>query len=229
MVPSQMSLRRIPDDLHLKVRVAYAAAWEALIDTHTRQAQEFVCEFAPRLPVLESLDLFFRIIPVPEAMQESVRCRALTGLDIESIQPLTRRPKLSGWRRFRPDLVLEFRRWEHRYQQRTLELARMVGSRVAEAVVGTHVENAVEFAFLLKGVMPVNDATDHYLGEFRPLASLAQMVKQRVQARVAGDELSSQYDEVPPVLEAPPETQARSEKAALPTPPLRSFELPGRP
>ena len=37
-VPSQMSLRRIPEALHLQVRVAYAAAWEALIATHTTEA-----------------------------------------------------------------------------------------------------------------------------------------------------------------------------------------------
>ena len=47
-VPSQMSLRRIPDALHLQVRVAYAMGWEALIDTHTRQALQFVTEFAPQ-------------------------------------------------------------------------------------------------------------------------------------------------------------------------------------
>jgi hypothetical protein len=45
-VPSQMSLRRIPEAMHLQVRVAYATSWEALIDTHTRQALQFVTEFA---------------------------------------------------------------------------------------------------------------------------------------------------------------------------------------
>ena len=29
--------------------IAYAAGWEALIDTHTDQALQFVCEFAPRI------------------------------------------------------------------------------------------------------------------------------------------------------------------------------------
>ena len=49
-VPSQMSVRRIPDALHLQVRVAYALSWEALIDTHTRQALQFITEFASTDP-----------------------------------------------------------------------------------------------------------------------------------------------------------------------------------
>ena len=81
--PSQMSLRRIPDALRLKVRIAYAAGWDALIDTHTAQALQFVCEFAPRLPVLAGLDLYFRVTAVPEAMQEAVRLGTLTVLDVE--------------------------------------------------------------------------------------------------------------------------------------------------
>ena len=65
-VPSQMSLRRIREAMHLQVRVAYATSWEALIDTHTRQALQFVTEFATRIPVLEGLDLFFRVTAVPD-------------------------------------------------------------------------------------------------------------------------------------------------------------------
>src|SRR6185437_14230971 len=84
-VPSQMSLRRIPDAMHLRVRVAYAAGWEALIDTYTRQAVQLVTEFAPRISVLRGLDLYFQVTAVPEAMHEVVRSRTLTALDLESI------------------------------------------------------------------------------------------------------------------------------------------------
>src|SRR3954467_5591860 len=76
-VPSQMSLRRIPDAMHLPVRVAYATSWEALIDTHARQALQFVPEFAARKPELEGLDLYFRVTAVPESMHEVVRSRTL--------------------------------------------------------------------------------------------------------------------------------------------------------
>ncbi|HEU5170068.1 MAG TPA: hypothetical protein VFU46_06005 [Gemmatimonadales bacterium] len=196
--PSQMSLRRIPEALRLRVRIAHAAGWEALIDTHTNQALQFVCEFAPRLPVLEGIELFFRVTAMPEAMQEAVRSRTLTALDLESLPPLIPLPALSGWQRLRIDLVLEHRRHCRRYHEKTLELARMVGARAAEAVIATHVQNAVGFTHLLKGVMPVSAATDHYLREFSLPDSVAQMVRQRVQARVAGDELTAQYHDPPP-------------------------------
>lgn len=200
-VPSQMSLRRIPDSLHLAVRVAYAATWEALIDTHTRQAVQFVSEFAPRISVLGGLDLYFRVTAVPEAMHEVVRSRTLTALDLTAIPRQQELPVLTGWSRLRLDLVLEHNRYRRRYHERTLELARMGGARAAEAVVATHVECALELAWLLKGVMGVKAATDHYLREFGLAASMAQMVMQRVQARVAGDELTAQRDEPPPRVE----------------------------
>jgi|SRR5882724_3774534 len=200
-VPSRMSLRRIPEALHLQVRVAYAAGWEALIDTHTRQALQLVCEFAPRICVLDGLDLYFQVTAVPESMHEVVRSRTLTAVDLKSVVQPTELPALTGWNRLRLDLVLEQQRYRRRHQERTLELARMAGARAAEAVVATHVENALELAWLLKGVMPVKAAADHYLREFNLPASVAQMVMQRVQAKVVGDELTAQSDEPPPSLE----------------------------
>lgn len=220
--PSQMSLRRIPDALQLKVRIAYAAGWEALIDTHTRQALEFVCEFAQRVPVLEGLDLFFQVIAVPEAMQEAICCRTLIALDLESLPPLTRPARLAGWHRVRIDRVLENERIRRRYDDKTVELARMVGARVAEAVISTHVENAVEFTRLLKGVLPVNAATDRYLFEFALPEGNASMVRQRVRARVAGEELTAHYEELPPLLAEP-------ESPAPPPPALPVSQAPPAP
>lgn len=213
-VPSRMSLRRIPDAMHLQVRVAYAAGWEALIDTHTRQALQFVTEFAPRVAVLEGLDLYFQVTAVPEAMHEVVRSRTLTAVDLDTIPPQAELPVLTGWSRLRLDLVLEHNRYRRRYQERTVELARMAGARAAEAAVATHVENALELAWLLKGVLPVNAVADHYLREFGLQASAAQMVMQRVQARVAGDELTAQYEDLlPPRLDPLRESGAESTPA----------------
>lgn len=199
--PSQMSLRRIPSCLHLTIRIAYASAWEALIATHTAQAVQFLYEFSARLPVLKALDLYFQVVAVPEPMQEVIRTRTLTALEVESLPPLGTLPILQGWQRLRLDLVLEHRRYRRRFQEKTLQLARMVGARAAEAVISTHVENAIGFCGLLRGVLPVEQATDHYLREFSLSSSAAQMVWQRVQARVAGEELTAQYDE--PLPRAP--------------------------
>ena len=214
-VPSQMSLRRIPDALHLKARMVYAAGWDALIDTHTTQALQFLCEFAPRLPALDGLDLYFRVTAVPQEMQEAVRVRTLTTLDLESLAPLVPLPSLTGWQRLRIDLVVEQQRYRRRYYEKTLELARMVGARAAEAVIATHVENALEFIQLLSGVLPVHAATDRYLREFGLADSVAQMVLQRVQARVAGRELTAQYNEP----SAPSPDSGSWSSAAEPAPP----------
>jgi hypothetical protein len=71
------------------------------------------------------------------------------------------------------------------------------------------VENVIGFYELLRGVMPVEQVTEHYLREFSLQSSAAQMVWQRVQARVAGEELTAQYsDPPPPPLEPePPEPE----------------------
>jgi len=87
----------------------------------------------------------------------------------------------------------------------------MAGARASEAVVAIHVENALELARLLRGVMPVNAAADHYVREFGLTAAAAQMVMQRVQARVASDELAAEFEEPPPGLE--PEERAETATA----------------
>jgi hypothetical protein len=199
-VPSQMSLRRIPDALHLKVSVAHAAAWDALIDTYTRQAVQFVTEFAARLPALRGLQLFFQVTPVPAAMQEIVRARTLTGLELEKLPDPAEVPVLTGWHRLRLDLQLEHQRYRRRQLERTQELARLAGARAAEAVVATHVENALELGWLLRGIMPMGAAADHYILQFGLAAGVAQMVAQRVAAKVAGDELTAPWEEPPPPM-----------------------------
>jgi hypothetical protein len=203
--PSQMSLRRIPEALHLRVRIGYASAWEALIGTHTSQALQFVCEFSSRTPVLRALDLYFEVVAVPAGMQESVRTRCLTSLELESLPPLTAPVPLRGWQILRVDRFVERQQYRRRFEEKTVQLARMVGARAAEAVIATHVENVIGFYELLRGVMPVDQVTDHYLREFSLQSSTAQMVLQRVQARVAGEELTAQYsDPLPPPLDAEP-------------------------
>ena len=203
--PSQMSLRRIPEALHLRVRIAYASAWEALIGTHTSQALQFVCEFASRTPVLRALDLYFEVVAVQAGMQESVRTRCLTSLELESLPPLTAPVPLRGWQILRVDRFVERQQYRRRFEEKTVQLARMVGARAAEAVIATHVENVIGFYELLRGVMPVDQVTDHYLREFSLQSADAQMVWQRVQARVAGEELTAQYsDPIPPPLDTEP-------------------------
>jgi hypothetical protein len=78
------------------------------------------------------------------------------------------------------------------------------------------VHNAIELCGLVRGVLTVEQATDHYLREFGLAASTAQMVWQRVQARVAGEALTEQYqDPRPPVIEEPVPLVPRTEEGLL--------------
>ncbi len=223
--PSQMSLRRIPEALHLRVRIAYASAWEALIGTHTSQALQFVCEFASRTPALRALDLYFEVVAVPAGMQESVRTRCLTSLELETLPPLAAPVPLRGWQVLRIDRFVERQQYRRRFEEKTVQLARMVGARAAEAVIATHVENAIGFYELLRGVMPVEQVTEHYLREFSLQSSAAQMVWQRVQARVAGEELTAQYSDPPPPPLEPEPPEPESEPQHDPYPDQESAAL----
>jgi hypothetical protein len=195
-----MSTRSIPRALEPRVRIAYAVAWEGVITTHSNQVLEFIHEFASRLSPLEALDLYFRVVAVPEPMQESVRTRALPELDLDCLPERHVLPTLTGWRLLRLDLVVRMVRYRRDYAETTLHLARMVGARAAEAVTSTHVSHAIEFARLLSGVMPVDKAVAHYVYVFSLSQASAQTVLQRVQATLAGQQLAQAYRQSPPPL-----------------------------
>lgn len=192
-VPSQMSTRQFPRALRTQVRVACAVAWEALVDSHSEQARQFIGEFASRTSPLEALELYFMVVPVSETMQEPIRTRTLATLELDDLPPLTPMPALKGWRVLRLDLVIKLIRYRRAYHERTIELGRMVGARAAEAVTATHVQNAHDFAELLEGCLPVERAVEEYLRAFSMPLAAGQVVLQRVKAAVAGSHLAAEY------------------------------------
>lgn len=192
-VPSQMSVREFRPSERPQVRIAYATAWESLVDTHGRQAMIFLQEFASRLPVLDALDLYFRVVAVPEPMVESIRVRTLATLDLDSLPPRAMLPGVEGAQLFRLDVVLEVLRHRRDYHRRTLVLARMVGARAAEAITATHVDNALALTRLLRRIMPIDKALGLYIREFSLALPAAQSVLQRAQAHLAGEQLAAQY------------------------------------
>ena len=200
-----MSVRSIPREFHAKARIAYAVAWEGVITTHSNQVLEFILEFSSRIAPLDALDLYFRVVAVPEPMQESVRTRALPELDLDCISPVDPLPSLTGWQfLFRPDLALKVIRYRRDYAEQTLQLARMVGARAAEAVTATHVSHATEFARMLAEAVPVEKAVAHYVFVFNLTQAMATTVLQRVQATLAGQQLAQAYSHVPPPFSPSP-------------------------
>lgn len=191
-VPSQMSLKKIPAALHLPMRVAYAAAWRALVDTHATQALRFIGEFAFRVSALRGLELYLEVAGVPEPMREAVWTQTLVSLDLTSLHPPIELRRVRGWRLLRLDLVLDNLRDHRRYEERTVQLARLAGARAAEATIDTHVRNVLAFARLLDGTLPVDQTTELYLAEFMLPQGTAQMVSQRVQAELAAELLRAE-------------------------------------
>ncbi len=192
-VPSEMPVRQFPRPLRARVRVAYAVAWEALINTHTEQARQFIGEFSNRVAPLEALEMYLNVVPVAEAMREPVRTRTLTLLDLDCLPEQTALPMLRGWRVLRPDLVLKLVKYRREYAEKTLELARLVGARAEEAIAATHVNNARQFTELLKDHLPVERAIGEYLRAFYLSLGAGQLVLQRVKSEAAGSELAAQY------------------------------------
>jgi len=190
VVPSQMSTRHFPPSLRLRLRMAHASAWESLIATHTAQAMQFIHEFAPRLPVLGALDLYFRVVAVPGPMEEVVRNRALSGIELAWLPPRIRGPATRPRPWSRLDLLLRHVRFRHRAHAETLELARLAGARAADEVLDTHVTNVLNLTQLLSGHLSLERTVAHYTREFDVSAPIAVWVKQRVQAELASERLA---------------------------------------
>lgn len=201
-VPSRMSVGRFPEGLHARLRIAYATAWDALVTAHADQATLFVEEFSSRVPVLEALEHYFTVVPVPLPMQEEVRIRTLTHLDLDWIPVPAALPRVTAWMVIRVDRLVEVMRFRRQFHERTRQLARLVGARAAEAVLTTHVGNALGMAQMLKGHLPADEAVAHYLREFGLPLAVGSAVLQRAQAMLAGEELAETYREArtPPVL-----------------------------
>ena len=231
-VPSNMPTRHFPRPLRARVRVAYAVAWEALISTHSEQARQFIEEFSNRIAPLEALELYLTVVPVAEAMRESVRTRTLTLLDLECLSEQTALPVLRGWRLLRPDLVLKLVRYRREYAEKTVELARLVGARAEEAIAATHVNNARQFTELLAGYLPVEPAIKEYLRAFFLSLGAGQLVLQRVKSEAAGTQLAAQYGSGPSpdpeLLEQPSEPEPESRPRGGPTLVDDSYRAPPR-
>jgi hypothetical protein len=205
-ITSLASLRQFPESLRPQLHVAYAAAREALVATHQAQAVRFTQEFSRRLPPLEALDLYFRVVPVPQSMIESIVSRALVELDFDRLPQVAAAPSLfSTVRVLRLDLTLSLMRRRRHHMEATLQLARLAGARAADAVLDTHVLNAARIAEILHHVVWVDDAVSHYIHTFRLSLATAYMVFQRTRAMMADRNLSELLDTVtePAVLTAP--------------------------
>src|SRR5688500_15237746 len=108
------SYRRLPETVRHRLEVAGAMAWEALVESHSAQAREFVALFEEQLPLEESLTRYVGDMDLSDTMVAAVRTRVLVGIEDVPVTPpadsLMLRPDADGtaehdddegsWRRF---------------------------------------------------------------------------------------------------------------------------------
>ena len=90
-----------------------------------------------------------------------------------------------GWRRFRPDVVVRGVIRRHRQSDADDARAELALARAEEAIILTHVENAISFTALLEDYVGVSRGVQYYLGAVILSGSRAHSVFQRAMARLA--------------------------------------------
>lgn len=186
VAPSLITNRRFSAPLRQRLQVAYARAWEALTETHRREAIRFVRQLSGRLSAEDALQRYFREVAVPALMRETVRARALIELGDEACDLETETTAGADlWSYLRPDQLLEAVRRRARFVEETNFACQLAGSLATEAVCVTHVEAARDVAELLADELPVADGIMHYVRSFELPSVEAQMVFQRALASLA--------------------------------------------
>lgn len=194
----RFSTRRLPDSLRSRLEVTTALAWEALVETHVEQARAFVHLLRDRIPIEESLPRYLLEVDLADSMATAVRTRVLVRAQPEDT--LETRPPLSasasadgdpgedgeaGWRRFRPDVVVKGMRERQRRDDETEGWIKLALARAEEAVIATHVDNALGFAALLGELLSLDRAAQEYIEAVALSGGRAQTVHQRTMARLA--------------------------------------------
>lgn len=181
--PSLIATRRFSNPLRLRLQVLFAKAFESLADTYRTQATEFVRRLRGRMTVEDALDRYFREVGVPQAMEATVRARALIALapTARDFPEPDARPSPS-WSQIRPDQVIEALRRRAQNQEGTSLDCRIAASLSDEAVAATHVAMALEAVALLEDEASPDDAIMHYVRYFNLPSVEAQIVFRRTLA-----------------------------------------------
>jgi hypothetical protein len=198
--PRRNPPRRLNEAMRRKLEVTSAMAWEALVDTHVEQATHFITLLADFAPVEETLPRYLREMDLYETMVAAIRTRVLMRVEEDGepadasgaggtlrIAPAGPPPDSDddSWNLLRPQEVV---RGVMRRQRRNEEMERTIQlalARAEEAIIRTHVENAIGFVALLEDQIPLDRAVQQYLGAVGLAGGRAQTVYQRTMAKLA--------------------------------------------
>ena len=181
--PNMIFARRLSSETRLRLQVLWAKAFDALAETHRRQAAAFVQRLHGRLSVEQALDRYVREVGVPAPMEETVRARALIAVaPLAVTEPEPEQRAGPGWTLLRPDqLIASLRRRAQCVEETTLD-CRIAASQSDEAVAATHVSMALEAAKLLANEVPPDEAIMLYVRTFDLPGVEAQIVFRRALA-----------------------------------------------
>ena len=195
--PSPLTTMRLPTSIRRHLDVAIAGAQEALIDAHAEEALRLVGIVGDEWSFDEAVDYYFEELSITGPIANSIRNRALVRLEderrLDTSHPSLLRQESdtaleddeSMWQRLRPDrLVRGIRRRQHRNDE-TTRVAQLVLAQAEEAMVGVHMENALDFVALLDNEMAPDRAVSYYVDAIGVSGCRAQTIVQRTMARVA--------------------------------------------
>jgi len=185
--------QRLPNDLRLRLDLAFAAASEARLDTHARQALDMVVVLASRTSFDQAVERYVQIMDLGSDEAQIVRTRALVALgDTPAAKELMKdRPggNRLHWRYATPLGAVRFvRRHLRRSAEEDLWME-LAAARAEEALIRTHIRHALGCVEILEEQYPPTRAVLLYLQQLQVPAARARSVYQRSLARVAMAEL----------------------------------------
>lgn len=170
-----------------RVQVAYARAWEALVDTHRAEAAAFVEALAPLVSVDEALDAYFREVPVPAGMRDAVRTGAFLRIDFIELEAPAAAGTPKGWALLNPGTFLGVTRRMATATQEARRRCVLATARALEGLAATHKQNAIDLARTRAG--STEEGVRHYIRTMDLPAHQAQMVYQQALAAMADQDL----------------------------------------
>ena len=194
-----LKFKKTPEPVRRQLDVAAATAWEALVEAHAGHALRFVALMANRMDFDEAVGRYLDDMDVREPMASAVRSRVLIALE-HARSGDEDRPSLrayddddgeagdddsDGLKRFRPDVLMKGLARKVRASEEAEEWVGLAIARAEEGVIRTHIDNALTFAAILDGHLPVGEAVEDYIELLRISGGRAQAVYQRTMARLA--------------------------------------------
>ncbi len=184
-----------------QVQVAYARAWEALVETHRAEAANFVEALAPLVSVDEALDAYFREVPVPLGMRDAVRTGTFLRLDFSTLDAPLPAGTPTGWALLNPSTIFGVTRRMASATQEARRRMTLAAARALEGLAATHKSNALMLAGTRSGSS--EEGIRHYIRTMDLPAHQAQMVYQQALAHMAEVELDAPVERPAAVVSSP--------------------------